>query len=205
MPPAPRTAGPPRSPDAALTTALLRPWRPADAADLLTAVRASPDLDRQLPPAALRDLDGCAEVAGALAAWGPRDHHLAVEVAGRVVGSVGIGSVEPHHGTAWLSYWLSTGVRGQGLATRALATAADLALGRLDLFRLELGHRTDNPASCRVAARAGFLPEGVERARLRYGDRRYDVETHARLRTDPPPDVHLLPVRGVPVRGVPAG
>lgn len=190
--------------------AALRPWRPADAADLLTAVRTSPDLDRQLPPAALRDLDGCAEVATSLAAWGPRDHHLAVEVAGRVVGSVGIGSVEPHHGTAWLSYWLSTGVRGHGLATRALATAADLALGRLEvfrleLFRLELGHRTDNPASCRVAARAGFLAEGVERARLRYGDRRYDVETHARLRTDPRPDVRLLPVRGVPAGEVPAG
>ncbi|OUE31259.1 hypothetical protein BFL35_05940 [Clavibacter michiganensis] len=50
-----------------------------------------------------------------------------------------------------------------------------------------------NPASCRVATRAGFAAEGIERAKLRYGDERFDVETHARLATDPPPAV--LPLR----------
>jgi hypothetical protein len=29
--------------------------------------------------------------------------------------------------------------------------------------------------------------EGVERAKLRYGDQRYDAEIHARLATDPKP------------------
>jgi RimJ/RimL family protein N-acetyltransferase len=62
---------------------------------------------------------------------------------------------------------------------------ADWALTDLGLFRLELGHRMDNPASCRVARRTGFAVEGLERAKLRYGDRRYDVEIHARLASDP--------------------
>ena len=53
------------------------------------------------------------------------------------------------------------------------------------MFRLELGHRVNNPASCQVAIAAGFAVEGVERAKLRYGQKRFDVETHARLATDP--------------------
>lgn len=72
---------------------------------------------------------------------------------------------------------------------RAFAPAGVRALARwafdeLGLYRLELGHRTDNPASCRVATRSGFAPEGIERARLRYGALRYDVERHARLADD---------------------
>lgn len=54
---------------------------------------------------------------------------------------------------------------------------------------------TSNPASCKVALGSGFLAEGVERSKLQYGDERYDVETHARLRTDPTPAVELLPVQ----------
>ncbi len=55
------------------------------------------------------------------------------------------------------------------------------------LHRLELGHRLSDPASCRVAVAAGFRAEGVERDKLRYGDERFDVETHARLSGDPSP------------------
>jgi RimJ/RimL family protein N-acetyltransferase len=47
-----------------------------------------------------------------------------------------------------------------------------------------LGHRTHNPASCVVATRAGFAVEGLQRAKLRYGEERFDVELHARLATD---------------------
>lgn len=45
-----------------------------------------------------------------------------------------------------------------------------------------------------MATRAGFVAEGVERQKLRYGTQRFDVETHARLRTDPRPDVAHLPI-----------
>ncbi|MFJ9325751.1 hypothetical protein ACIRPN_14765 [Streptomyces sp. NPDC101230] len=49
---------------------------------------------------------------------------------------------------------------------------------------LLLGHRTGNPASCGVAVRAGFAAEGIERAELRYGGVRCDVERHDRLAGD---------------------
>jgi RimJ/RimL family protein N-acetyltransferase len=42
-------------------------------------------------------------------------------------------------------------------------------------------------ASCRVASAAGFLAEGIERQKLRYGAERFDVQTHARLASDPYP------------------
>jgi hypothetical protein len=46
-----------------------------------------------------------------------------------------------------------------------------------------------------VATAAGFLAEGIEREKLRYGNVRYDVETHARLVTDPAPTTNLaLPI-----------
>lgn len=49
-----------------------------------------------------------------------------------------------------------------------------------------------DPASCRVATRAGFIPEGIERQKLQYGVERFDVETHALLRTDASPDCEML-------------
>jgi len=64
---------------------------------------------------------------------------------------------------------------------------ADWAFHDLNLFRIELGHRVNNPASCAVAKRAGFLAEGIERSKLEYGGVRFDVETHSRLATDPAP------------------
>jgi ribosomal-protein-alanine N-acetyltransferase len=63
---------------------------------------------------------------------------------------------------------------------------SDWALTEFGLYRLELGHRVDNPASCSVAAYAGFAVEGRERGKLHYGDTRYDVEPRARLADDPP-------------------
>ncbi|MFD4986758.1 GNAT family N-acetyltransferase [Streptomyces sp. NPDC058374] len=103
---------------------------------------------------------------------------------GRLLGSVTVGAVDPVHQTGWISYWTLASARGRGVATTGLLGLADWAFTELGLFRLELGHRTNNPASCTVARRAGFAVEGLERARLRYGDQRYDVERHARLATD---------------------
>lgn len=128
--------------------------------------------------------------------WLAADERIAraIEVDGRTVGNVMASAIDPDHRTAWVSYWLATDARGQGLATRALAT---LAAHLLDsgLERLELGARLNNPASIAVAERAGFVREGVERAKLRYGDQRFDVAAYARLSTDPAPDIEELPWR----------
>ncbi|WP_375432404.1 GNAT family N-acetyltransferase [uncultured Friedmanniella sp.] len=83
----------------------------------------------------------------------------------------------------------------RGLATQGLTTLAHWTFHDIGLFRLELGHRVNNPSSCAVATRAGFAAEGVQRSKLRYGEERFDVEIHARLATDPAPAAALLPYR----------
>jgi RimJ/RimL family protein N-acetyltransferase len=64
---------------------------------------------------------------------------------------------------------------------------ANWALEELGVFRLELGHRVNNPASGAIAVAAGFLPEGRDRQKLRYGDERFDTLSYSRLATDPFP------------------
>ncbi|NIH77908.1 RimJ/RimL family protein N-acetyltransferase [Amycolatopsis viridis] len=104
-----------------------------------------------------------------------------------VLGNVALGAVDQVHGTGWVSYWTTSAARGRGVATRAGAAVAEWAVTDVGLFRLELGHRMNNPASCRVATRAGFPAEGVQRQKLVYDGVRHDVELHARLATDPVP------------------
>lgn len=178
----------------------LRVWRLDDAADLVAARASHLDLDRQMPP--LPD-----QIAARrwirereLDPWG---FFFAVVLTdesgggGRAVGQVALSRLDPPHGSAWLSYWLAGGVRGRGLASRAAATVADWALDVLGLHRLELGHRTDNLASARVAERAGFVPEGLEREKFCYDGVRHDVRVMARLVTDPRPPAYT-PIRLVP-------
>ena len=63
------------------------------------------------------------------------------------------------------------------------------------MFRLELGHRVNNPESGAVAVAAGFVKEGTERAKFLVDGERIDVHTYSRLRTDPWPEHVPLPIR----------
>jgi len=68
---------------------------------------------------------------------------------------------------------------------RAVTSWSFAALG---LGRLELLHAVGNGASCRVASRAGFRPEGVLRGRVVVSGARADAEIHGRLAADGPTD-----------------
>ncbi|MGW1764334.1 GNAT family N-acetyltransferase [Streptomyces sp. NPDC002073] len=109
---------------------------------------------------------------------------------GAVLGNVAVSAVNRRHGTGWVSYWTTSSARGRGVATQACRTVSRWAFDDAGLFRLELGHRIDNPGSCKVATASGFAVEGYERQKLEYDGVRYDAEAHARLATDPEP---LLP------------
>ena len=102
-----------------------------------------------------------------------------------MLGQVMASDIETTHSTAWISYWLRPEARGRGLASAALRELVGYLHDDLGIYRLELGHRADNPASGHVAAAAGFLREGLERQRLAYGSQRYDVCRWARLAGDP--------------------
>lgn len=131
---------------------------------------------------------------------GPRPEVVAfaIEHEGRAVGHVMASAIGRRHDTAWISYWVTPAARGNGLASAATAGLADHCFRELGLYRLELAHRVNNPGSGLVAVNAGFIPEGIERSKLRYLDEtghpvRFDVQTYARLRGDPVPA--LTPLR----------
>ena len=178
-----------------MPSALLRPWRIPDADALLAAIAATPDLGTQLPLDSLTSRADCARfIDKHLAPVTESGRDLAIELDGVAVGNIGIGSIDRRHGIGWVYYWVAGPARGHGLAAGALRALAQWALTDGDLFRLELGHRVNNPASCAVATGAGFVVEGLERAKLAYGEERFDVERHARLRTDPRPSGAALPI-----------
>ncbi|WP_414938185.1 GNAT family N-acetyltransferase [Amycolatopsis sp. cmx-11-51] len=167
---------------------LLRPWRRADAPVVLAAARE---------PLMARQFDKPVDTVAAAEGWiadgdlarsaGTAFAFAVLDAQGSPVGNVAVSNVDRRHLTGWMSYWVRERAQGQGLASRACRVAARWAFAELTLFRLELGHRVDNPASCKVALAAGFTPEGVERAKLLYNGTRFDVERHARLATDPGP------------------
>jgi len=99
-----------------------------------------------------------------------------------LLGLVAVHSISEFQGTAEVGYWTAAQARGRGLATAAVGVAASWAFEELGLRRLDLLHATPNVASCRVAHKAGFALEGVQRASFVYGDdMAYDEHRHARL------------------------
>lgn len=171
-------------------TARVRRLRSTDAQDVLAAFRSAPDMARQGQVGTLAEAE---EYVARLTSGSSLAY--AVEVAGRCVGLVGVG-VDEQNRNGWVHYWMHADRRGRGLTSAAVTTVADLALGEGGLERLELGHRANNPASGAVARAAGFVQEGVERAKFLIDGERIDVLTYGRLRSDPVPDGPRLGVGG---------
>lgn len=168
----------------------LRPWHQSDATLVLEAF--APEDMAHLGAWPMRTKD---DAARWIASWTHRQvqgkgYALAVQSPnGMVVGNVAVGSVDREHSTGWVTYWTAPSARNRGVATIGLRALAAWAHTALDLYRLELGHQVSNPAACAVARHAGFLVEGLQRAKIRHGGVRYDVELHARLATDVVPEL----------------
>lgn len=96
--------------------------------------------------------------------------------------------VDRHDGArAEVGYWVAAADRGRGWATAALTLLTEWALGEAGFVRVDLEASRRNPASQRVARRAGFVREGLARAAWPAPDGRHDVVLFARLADDPPP------------------
>ena len=99
---------------------------------------------------------------------------------GEVLGRVALRSIQLAAGTAQVTYWILPEARGLGLAAAATTVAGDWALRDLGLHRLELHHSIHNPASCRVADKAGYRLEGTLLSALLHSDGWHDIHLHAR-------------------------
>jgi RimJ/RimL family protein N-acetyltransferase len=165
---------------------VLRPWEPADASVVLQAYQ-----DPAIQQWNLRSFASLAEAGAWITQWerqweAERDGCWAVAAGdGTVLGRVALRGIRLMDGVADCTYWVLPAARGRGVATRATVAVARWALRELGLHRLELQHSTANPASCRVAAKAGFAAEGTLRSAMLHPDGWHDMHLHARVAGDP--------------------
>ncbi|MFI7212777.1 GNAT family N-acetyltransferase [Micromonospora maritima] len=176
-------AGP--QPTLAAGDLVLRPWRASDAAAFLAAYQ-DPEIRRwhTRRPASEEQVREWFEFYRR--AW--RQETAASWAmtygGGDALGRMVLGGMDLGDGVAVCAYWVAPAARGAGLASRSLRAVSDWALGEVGFHRLELDHSTRNHASCRVAAKAGFRPEGTRRSAAVHGDGRHDMHVHARIRGD---------------------
>jgi RimJ/RimL family protein N-acetyltransferase len=95
--------------------------------------------------------------------------------AGDLLGSISLVRFAWEHARGEVGYWLARPARGQGHATRAVRLICGWGLEVLGLERIDLLAATGNPASQRVAERAGFTREAVLRSYMRANFERQDM------------------------------
>ncbi|MFF9817271.1 GNAT family N-acetyltransferase [Streptomyces sp. NPDC014006] len=145
---------------------LLRAWAPRDIPQLVEAHRDA-ELRRWITTLVHDEESAARWVQDQRSGWdsGERIAFAVVEPAAADGGETVVGHVVlKRTGTATsaeVGYWTAAAARGRAVAPRALRALTDWAFTVLDLTRLDLLHRTDNAASCRVAEKAGYRLEAV--------------------------------------------
>lgn len=163
--------------------AVLRPWTLSDAPAVMQAFD-DPDIQRWH----VRTADTLVEAQEWISTWrggwaSESELNWAVADSGddTVLGRVSLKGVDHRDGSAGLAYWMMPAARGRGLCTRSVMAICQWAFREGGFHRIELDHSTYNPASCRVAVKAGFWEEGVRRAAALHADGWHDMHVHARL------------------------
>ncbi|WP_329461843.1 GNAT family N-acetyltransferase [Streptomyces sp. NBC_01431] len=167
----------------------LRPWRESDASVLEASCR-DPEIVQWNRVEALSPRTAREKIAR----WGQRWTEEAAAIwaisrrdDAKAVGLIGIGDLDLRGGSGELLYWLLPAGRGAGAALDATLRVSRWALEELGLHRIRITHSVENPASCRVAERAGYTLEGTMRSALLHSDGWHDEHLHARVAGDPWP------------------
>jgi [ribosomal protein S5]-alanine N-acetyltransferase len=155
----------------------IRPWRPDDRESLLRHAD-NPNVARYLSsrfpnPYTPADADAW---FGFLEGMGDDPDAFAIDVDGEAVGGVGLRrgeAVEFAH-SAELGYWLGQSFWRRGIVTAAVAVFVPFAMARWNLARLTSYANPRNVGSIHVLEGAGFVREGLLRARAIRGGEVHD-------------------------------
>jgi RimJ/RimL family protein N-acetyltransferase len=170
---------------------LLRPPRRSEAVAAL-ALLTDPDTRQWNPAPLVVDVVSARDWCDRGADWAAGGHATfsivdATDPDGAFLGNVSVYELDLEAAAASVGYRFAPAHRGRGVATTALRTVTAWAFRDVRLFRMQLFHAVDNPASCAVACKAGYLLEGTLRSGSSYGDGlRHDEHLHARLASDRP-------------------
>jgi len=142
----------------------LQRWTVDRADDLDTAINQSmPELMAFMPWATV-DHDLAATTGYLVQSQGEWDsgenfNYAMLTPDGAVVGGCGLMS-RRGPGVLEIGYWVHSAHAGNGYATAAVLALTKVGLVRRGIDRVEIHHDVDNPASGRVAAKAGFHEVG---------------------------------------------
>jgi len=151
---------------------LLRPWQDGDVDALVSGIDGDPDISvwLELIPQPYTVAEARMWIGLAAAMWRERTGSpFALVVGGDAVGGVGVNWIDRDQGVGDIGYWLRRDARGHGYTTRGVVLAARWAF-EVGCERLQLRADAENEASQRVAERAGFKREGIQRS-ARYNPR----------------------------------
>ncbi|GIM92248.1 GNAT family N-acetyltransferase [Paractinoplanes toevensis] len=163
---------------------VLRPWEDGDAEVFLAAYR-DPAVRRWHPRQPGSAENVLAWFARYRQDWADEQGgHWAITRGPQVLGRIAMRGFNLDDGLAGCAYWVLPEARGAGVAPAALRMLSEWGFGVAGFHRLHLAHSTRNPASCRVATKAGFVLEGTMRSEAVHADGRHDMHLHARIRTD---------------------
>jgi ribosomal-protein-serine acetyltransferase len=150
----------------------IRPFQISDAPSVHEAVGESlPELPRWMPEldadltvdAILEWINGHTILAEEQSAY---DFAVVDAVSSNFLGGCGLTEINHRHRFANLYYWVRSSCTGQGVATQAVRLVARYGLTQLRLNRIEIVMAVSNPASRRVAEKAGAVLEGTLRQRI---------------------------------------
>jgi len=163
----------------------LRQWRDSDLAGLVQACQ-DPEIARWTQvPAPYGEADARAYLRQRYDAAfaGLTAPFAVVDTDGhQLLGSISLMRFSWEHARGEVGYWLAAAGRGRGHATRAVRLICGWGFSALRLERIDLMAATGNPASQRVAERAGFTREAVLRSYMRGTFERQDMVMFGLLR-----------------------
>lgn len=164
---------------------ILRPWNPADKADLLSNAnnrKVWRNLAGMFPfPYTERDAHLWFDIAAAPG----RSTNLAITLEGRAIGGIGaVACADIAQRTALFGYWLGEAHWGKGIASAAAAAFVRYLEAQGTFARLEAAVFEWNPASMRVLEKIGFEREGTLRKSVSKDGQLIDSVMYAYIMAD---------------------
>ncbi|GAB3499073.1 GNAT family N-acetyltransferase [Nocardiopsis coralliicola] len=186
-------SGTPRMPMVVLETErlTLRAFTESLVDDVLAAVN-DPETQRWVPlpapgvPYTRADAEEwCTVTAPSMRATGEGQQWAVFHTAtDRFAGAVGLLRTRWVSRTTEVGYWFAAAMRGAGVATEAVAAVSRWAVLDQSMERVELKAAVQNTPSRRVAEKAGFTFEGVERNAMPLNRGRTDLAAYSLIPAD---------------------
>jgi len=110
------------------------------------------------------------------------EHNFSVIYKGRLVGAIGVRIEQNRKYVGEIGYFIDRDYWGKGIAPAAVELIEAFAFERLELTRIEILMVKKNRASRRVAEKAGYRKEGLQRGKLVLDGERLDAYSFAKTK-----------------------